>query len=144
MKLPKLIGSGHQHRVLCVDDDELSLLLNAAILRSEGYDVVICSDPMRAALIAKSQELDLAIFDYEMPRMNGAQLAALCKAANPDIKIVLFSGSVTIPSRDALLADRLVQKSDGVEALLGAIECLLTREKGSPTCGSARHQSSPG
>ena len=118
--------------------------MNAAILRGEGYEVVICSDPMRAALIAKSQELDLAIFDYEMPRMNGAQLAALCKAANPDIKIVLFSGSMTIPSSDALLADRLVQKSDGVEALLDTIECLLTREKGSPACGSARHHSSPG
>ena len=131
MKLTKLIGSGHRHRVLCVDDDELSLLLNAAILRSEGYEAVICSDLMRAALIAKSQELDLAIFDYEMPRMNRAQLAALC------------SGSVTIPSNDALLADRLVQKSDGVEALFDTIECLLTREKGSPACGSARHHSSP-
>lgn len=141
MKLTKPIGSQHQYRVLCVDDDELSLLLNATILRSEGYEVVACSDPLRAASIAKSEELDLAIVDYQMPRMNGAELAAFCKMANPEIKVVIFSGSLTIPNSEVVLADRLVQKGDGVEVLLDTLERLLKRDKASQACASAGHRS---
>ena len=141
MKLTKSSGAQHQHRVLCVDDDELSLLLNATILRNEGYQVVACSDPVRAASIAKSEELDLVIVDYQMPRMNGAELAALCKAANPDIRVILFSGSVTIPSSEVVLADCLVQKADGIEALLDTLECLLMGDKASAECCSAERRS---
>ena len=129
MTATKSSGSHHQHRVLCVDDNELLVSVSAAVLRNEGYEVLACSDPLRAASIARSEELDLAILDYEMPAMNGAQLAALCKAANPDIKVILFSGSLGIPSRELAVADQFVQKSNGVEALLKAIEALVAQSK---------------
>ena len=61
-----------------------------------------------------------------MPLMNGVELAALCKAANPDIKVIIFSGSLRIPSSELVLADRFVQKADGVPMLLDAVEGLLT------------------
>lgn len=116
----------HRNRVLCVDDNELSAFVNATILRNEGYEVWTCSDPLRATSIAKSEELDLAILDYEMPEMNGAELAAFFKAANPDIKVILFSGSLNIPTSQLSLADQFVEKSAGVEVLLKAIDALLT------------------
>ena len=118
--------SRNRHRVLCVDDNELSAFVNATILRNEGYEVWTCSDPLQATSIAKSEELDLAILDYEMPKMNGAELAAFCKAANPDIKVILFSGSLNIPTCQLALADQFVEKSAGIEVLLMAIDALLT------------------
>lgn len=121
--------SRRRHRVLCVDDNELSAFVNATILRNEGYEVWTCSDPLRATSIAKSEELDLAILDYEMPAMNGAELAAFCKAANPDIKVILFSGSLNISICQLALADHFVEKSAGVEVLLKAIDALLTNNK---------------
>ena len=54
-------------RVLCVDDNELALLVNATVLRDESYEVLACSDPLLATHVARSQELDLVILDYEMP-----------------------------------------------------------------------------
>jgi len=121
---------------LCVDDNELAVFVSATVLRSEGYEVLACSDPLRAASIARSQELDLAILDYEMPVMNGAELAAFCKAANPDTKVILFSGCLTIPSRDLALADLFVEKCNGVEVLLDAVESLLAERETQSECAS--------
>ena len=114
-------------RLLCVDDNELGLYVNAVILRSEGYDVLACSDVSKATAVAEKEEIDLAILDYQMPAMNGAELAAFCKAVNPDVKVILFSGSLCIPKRELALADLFVPKSEGIIALLKGIEALLPR-----------------
>jgi CheY-like chemotaxis protein len=112
-------------RLLCVDDDELALLVSATILREEGYEVLTCSDPLRAAHVAQSQELDLAILDYEMPAMTGAELAAFCKAVNPGMKVILFSGMPTIPNHELAFADLFLQKGDSLEVLLEGVGALL-------------------
>lgn len=118
-----------QRRVLCVDDNELGLFVNATILRSAGYEVLACSDPLRAAAIANSEELDVGVFDYQMPKMNGAELAAMCKTANPDLKVILYSGSLAIPRRELAFADLFVPKSNGVQSLLEGIEALLAQSE---------------
>jgi CheY-like chemotaxis protein len=122
-------GTQHCERVLCVDNNSFTLFVNATILRNQGYEVFVCSNPLRAALIAMSEEFDLAILDYEMPKLNGAELAAFCKAANPDIKVILFSGSLSIPNRELVFVDDFVEKSEGVDALLAAIQALLFGDK---------------
>ena len=113
------------YRILCVDDNEFGVSVNATVLRNEGYEVLFCSDPLLATEIVKSNEIDLAILDYQMPRMNGAELAAFCKAENPAMKVILYSGWLGIPKRELAIADLFVQKSDGVQALLDGMQILL-------------------
>ena len=115
------------YRVLCVDDNELGLYINGVILHNEGYDVLTCSDASKAAAIVKAQEIDLAVLDYQMPVMNGAELAAFCKAANPDMKVILFTSYVGVPNREFAFADLFIPKSEGIRALLEGIEALLPR-----------------
>lgn len=122
-------GTRDRERVLCVDDNAFTLFVNTTVLRNQGYEVIACSDPLQAASIARSEELDLAILDYDMPEMNGGELAAFCKAANPDIKVILFSGSLSIPTRELAFVDDFVEKSEGVDALLAAIQALLFADK---------------
>lgn len=118
-----------KYRVLCVDDNEFGLFVNTVILRNEGYEVLPCSDAVKAVSIAASEEIDLAILDYEMPLMNGAELAAACKAANPDVKVILYSGYIGMTNWELALADLFVPKSEGIEALLDGIEALLRSDK---------------
>jgi CheY-like chemotaxis protein len=108
-----------------VDDNQFGVYVNAIILRNEGYEVLTSSDAGEAAAIVEAEEIDLAVLDYQMPGMNGAELAALCKAANPEMKLVLFSGYLGIPKRELALFDLFVPKSEGIEALLEGIEALL-------------------
>jgi len=130
--------SRYRYRVLCVDDNEFGAYVEATILRREGYEVLACSDAMEAAAIAKAEEIDLAVLSYEMPVMNGAELAALCKAANPDIKVILLSEWLGIPGRDLAFSDLFLLKSDDMHALLAGAEALLplNRFKALPKVGT--------
>ena len=121
-------GSRLLQRVLCVDDNAFTLFVITMVLRNQGYEVFACLDSLRAASIAKSEELDFAILAYGMPDLNGAELAAFCKVVNPDIKVILFSESQRIPSRELAFVDLFVQKSDGVEELLQAMKTVLAKK----------------
>lgn len=112
-------------RVLCVDDDALTMQLLSLILRKHGYEVFTSVDAIRAIQLLKREPIDLALLDYEMPHMNGGELAAFVKHEDLETKVILFSGKSIIPHHHLAFVDRFVQKSEGVEALLEAIESLL-------------------
>jgi CheY-like chemotaxis protein len=116
---------GQRCRVLCVDDDVLTLHLLSLILEQQGYEVFTSSDPTAAIKVLKQEAVDLALLDYEMPQMNGGELAAVVKCSGLATNVILFSGSSGISQRDLTFIDRFVRKSEGVEALLEAIESLL-------------------
>lgn len=121
--------SRYRYRVLCVDGDEFGAYVEATILRREGYEVLACSDALEAAAIAKAHEIDVAVLSYRMPVMNGAELAAFCKAANPDMKVILLSEWLGIPKRDIAIADLFMQKSDDMDALLAGVETLVEQTR---------------
>jgi len=62
-----------QKRILCVDDNVLELTLRGKILELQGYSVVLLSCPIQA-LRSDLSTFDLAILDFDMPRMNGRDL----------------------------------------------------------------------
>jgi CheY-like chemotaxis protein len=117
--------SRYRYRVLCVEDNEFDAYVEATILRREGYEVLACSDALEAAAIAKAVEIDLAVLSYRMPVLNGAQLAALCKTANPDMKVILRSESTGTSKRELALADLFLRKSADIRELLDGVETLL-------------------
>lgn len=127
------ISTRHAYRILCVDDNEVGLYVNSVILRNEGYDVFACSKSSRVSAIVQAEEIDLAVLDYSMPEMNGAELAAICKAADPEMKVILFSGCLGIAKRELALADVFIPKSEGIQALLEGIRTLLPRSGGGTT-----------
>ncbi|HEY1527025.1 MAG TPA: response regulator [Candidatus Angelobacter sp.] len=112
-------------RVLCVDDAEPALALRALILETKGYAVTTSNSALQAAETFESGKFDLAVLDYEMPAMNGVQLAAQLKTACPDLKIILYTGASYVVRHGLPFIDAMVDKSDGVEELLAAIESFL-------------------
>jgi CheY-like chemotaxis protein len=112
-------------RVLCVDDAEPALALRALILETKGYAVTTSNSAIRAAETFESGKFDLAVLDYEMPAMNGCQLAARLKTACPELKIILYTGAPYVARHDLLFIDTMVHKADGIEELLAAIEAFL-------------------
>ena len=129
MKSNRSKTSRYRYRVLCVDESEFGAYVEATILRREGYEALACSDALQAAAIANTQEIDLAVLSYGMTGMNGAELAAFCKAANPDMKVILVSEWLGIPKRELALVDLFVQKSDDMHGLLSGVETLLPQNR---------------
>ncbi len=109
-------------KVLLVDDDEHYLASTQALLTSEGYRVSIARDAREALTILTDTPIDVALVNYSMPHMSGAELITEIRAQDSDIRIVLQTGSAEDqPEREILRrldVHGLAEKSDGPERLL--------------------------
>src|SRR5215472_14882023 len=86
-----------QARLLCVDDDLSFLLGFTAVLQAAGYSIVATNDPCQAFELATNSAFDLIIVDYEMPHVNGGELASKLRQHKRDLPVILFSGSDSVP-----------------------------------------------
>jgi two-component system, cell cycle sensor histidine kinase and response regulator CckA len=111
------LASPKKARLLCVDDDPQFLVLLTAVLEAAGYSVVATNDPGDALDLGICRPFDLVIADYEMPHMNGGELACRIKQHKCHLPIILF-GTPSLPSGILSIVDDHVFKGDGVELLL--------------------------
>jgi CheY-like chemotaxis protein len=80
-------------KVLLVDDDVSVLRTLSKLLKHFRFDVVACSDST-CAMEQLSQRNDIAMLlcDYEMPEINGVELAQAAKSKNPAMPVFVLSG----------------------------------------------------
>lgn len=94
------------HKILVVDDDETILNLTRQILTGNGFEVVAESSPFNAIAIAKKQKFDMALVDFRMPEMTGAELRNALRKIQPSLPVVAVTANV-------------FEKSDAGEAVNG-------------------------
>lgn len=97
--------------VLCIDDNEDILELLQLLLQDEGFTVLTASSGAKGLELASLEPVDVVILDYDMPGMNGHDVAVALKKWEPQISIVMFSGAIDIPSQTLSLVDAFVSKS---------------------------------
>jgi two-component system, chemotaxis family, chemotaxis protein CheY len=117
-------------RVLLVDDEQQQLELSASILRMSGFAVLTASGPLHAlSLVDSAEQFDAAIVDYEMPTMNGCDLADHLRTARPKMNIILYSAAVTIPQDDLNRVDTFIPKGEGIGVLVRHLSNLFSRKR---------------
>jgi len=85
--------NGYKPIVMIVDDEEMVITSVKAFLQLEtDYEIRGFTDPEEAATFARQNRLDVAVSDYLMPKMNGIQLLAKVKEAQPEASRVLLTG----------------------------------------------------
>jgi serine/threonine protein kinase len=80
-------------KILCVDDEEVSLLAYSMAL-SKNADFSVVGVAINGELAVQRAEVlkpDLVIMDYELPVINGADATRMIKAVAPETKILLLS-----------------------------------------------------
>ncbi|HEY3320300.1 MAG TPA: PAS domain S-box protein [Planctomycetota bacterium] len=79
--------------VLVAEDNELTLRVTSATLRTFGYSVLEAQTPMIALRLAETHAgaIHLLLTDVVMPVMNGKELAAKVLALRPSITVMYFS-----------------------------------------------------
>lgn len=93
----RTIGFGHPQRViLVVDDEALVRKFVRTILVMAGYVIIEAGDGQEALELSRtySSDIDLVVTDFEMPRLNGMQLAEHIRHERPNIQILLMSGYI--------------------------------------------------
>lgn len=82
-----------ENRILLVDDDDMVLSTLRSLLELEtDYQLVTAAGAEPALAAAAEHEFDLVISDYLMPGMNGIELLARLKEAQPWAPRILLTG----------------------------------------------------
>jgi len=88
-------------KVLYVDDEEDIAAMVKQMLERMGYQVTAVSSGRKAYELfhASPEEFDVVVTDYNMPKMTGIKLAEEISALNPNLPIILMTGSSEIIKR---------------------------------------------
>lgn len=88
--------------VLVVDDEELLAQFIEEYLLTNGFKVIVCTDPLDALKTFQKHldSIDLLITDQTMPQMTGVELIKQVHVYKPELPIILCSGLDDIISQD--------------------------------------------
>lgn len=79
-------------RILVVDDEETIGIGMSEILKDEGFEAAYVVSGMEAVQAVKEQPYSLVFMDIVMPGMNGLETYREIRKAQPNAKVVLFTG----------------------------------------------------
>src|SRR5512143_3417917 len=83
----------HAPRALVVDDDKGDRSFCERSLRDDGYDVTVTASGADAlALVGQGRRFDGFVIDLMMPHMTGDELARRLRLADPEVKVLYFTG----------------------------------------------------
>lgn len=129
---PKASKTAKAKRPLIFLVDDQPMLLDLAEISLQGGDYLLKKflDPEEAldSFVKARVKPDLLITDYALGKMNGLELIERCKAAKPDLKTILVSGTAgaEIVLESPVKVDRFVGKpyqpaglADLVQRVLG-------------------------
>lgn len=85
----------NQRQVLVIDDEENVRKVVERIFKvvAPDYEVVSVADGFAAIAQFQQRFFDLVVTDYEMPGMDGLELATIIRRLSPETRIVLMSGN---------------------------------------------------
>jgi CheY-like chemotaxis protein len=112
--------------ILCIDDDEAILQYEKALLERSGYAVLTAASAQQGLRLATMCKCDAVLLDYEMPEMNGHEVAFEIKRVRPELMVILLSGS-EVPTQALALVDAFVRKLEASRQLLPMIAELCSR-----------------
>jgi PAS domain S-box-containing protein len=123
---------GHGQHVLCIDDDPAMVLMTEGLLLRSGYRVSAFEHPHAAlaAVRADPAAYDLCVTDFNMPDMNGMDLAQALADIVPGLPVIITSGFISDEMRarvEARQIGALLQKEYTLERLAGLVHALLAR-----------------
>lgn len=81
-------------RVLIADDEPQIREVMSDFLELLGFEVTdTVGDGRMAVSSYLTRHADILLFDYDMPGLNGLEAARLIRLVNPDVKVIICSGS---------------------------------------------------
>jgi len=123
-----LVADAAALKILLVDDDDSVRTIVAGALENHGHHVVEANDGANALAILADQAFDIAIIDFAMPGMNGAELADRIAKQWPTVPVMFASGFADTDAIDSVMGRNAVmlRKPFRIDEMLAAIDRLLT------------------
>ena len=124
------MAAEEKKRILLIDDSEITLAMEKAVLEARGYEVVATSTLLEFEKTLQTWKPHLILTDIHMPEATGADICKTLKNAygTQDIPIVLFSSlpdSELSKLAEQAGADGYLSKANGLEAMGDKIDELV-------------------
>jgi CheY-like chemotaxis protein len=107
--------------ILCIDDDASTLEYHRALLERRGYEVLTAASAQQGLRIAEECAVAAVVVDYEMPEMNGHEVALEIKRHRPQVPIVMVSANDRIPEEQLSGVEAFLHKDEAATRLLPVI-----------------------
>ncbi|HEY0993079.1 MAG TPA: response regulator [Kofleriaceae bacterium] len=118
------------HKVLLIDDSEISLYFVAGVLGRAGYEVRTADDVDKLEGVLGDWRPDIILTDVNMPGVSGLELCRMLKSnyETAHVPVVLFSAvpnhELESMARDCE-ADGFLSKANGLERLPSELAHLI-------------------
>jgi DNA-binding response OmpR family regulator len=119
-------------RILIVDDDDDIRESLKFALEAETYSVDTASDGEKGSYLARTNEYDLIILDYMMPKKDGRTVCLEIRQAGKTVPIIMLTVRSTTEAKVELLntgADDYLTKPYSFQELRARINALLRRPR---------------
>ena len=129
--------------VLYVNDNPKSLRLLASILEDCGFTVKTAAAPWAAIELIHTHSLDLALLNYQLPDMTGAQLAQEIRGLDSSLPIILMSGLPSLSAGELAYVDAHIGRNSSIEDLTHLMRELVNQDRATvQPLDTALHRSS--
>ena len=115
-----------QPEILCIDDDAQSLGVRKLLLETFDFRVITATSGREGLKLFRSRKVDAVILDYQMPEMDGGEVARKMKDLRPQVPVLMLSALPWLPAevpRDCI--DMFMTKGDPTSKLASELEQLI-------------------
>ena len=113
--------------ILLVDDDNAVRDVTATYLREMGYRVMEAGSGGAALeLLESTTEVDLLLFDFAMPGMNGAELARQVHSRRPKLPVLFVTGFAEKDAFESISERSIIRKPINVHELSTKVQASLS------------------
>ena len=107
--------------VLLIDDDDEVRMAMAELFRCDGHEVIEANSGQAGLDLLQTRTPSIAIIDYLMPGLNGAQVAMIARERLPLLPIVFVSGYADTLALESISGARVLRKPVDLNALLAIV-----------------------
>jgi DNA-binding NarL/FixJ family response regulator len=116
-------------KTVLIADDSASMRLSVRLLLQGRHTELVVReavDGIDAIEMAKTSRPDLILVDLAMPRLNGAEVAAVLKNEMPETPVILFTMTdLHVDFLCAAIDVDFISKAEGVSKLLERVDALF-------------------
>ena len=123
-------------KVLLVDDDDSCLMLGSLILERAGITSYCVMSGKEALKAIQEKEFDLIITDFNMPGMDGIELAEQAREIAPHTPIIVNSGALSpeiVQRAKERGVVKVLEKPFNPDIMLSLIDSILSNSLPSKT-----------
>jgi DNA-binding response OmpR family regulator len=117
-------------KILVIEDDEDVLSMISQSLGFEHYNVESASDGETAFTMIRTRDYDMAIMDWDLPKLTGIEVCKKYRAMGGRIPVLMLTGKTAIGEKIKGLdsgADDYLTKPFDIDELTARVRALLRR-----------------